>query len=62
MLNHQSFYVYAMNCLYMRRGRSALNCISNDCDCDDLFVRDIQIEEEMVLAEEKIEEEGGEQQ
>ena len=37
-------------------------CISNDCDCDDLFVRDIQIEEEMVLAEEKIQEEGGEQQ
>ena len=51
-----------MTCLYMRRDRSALNCISNDCDCDDLFVRDIQIEEEMVFAEEKIQEEGGEQQ
>ena len=62
MLNHQSFLVYAMTCLYMRRDRSALNCISNDCDCDDLFVRDIQVEEEMVLAEEKVQEEGGEQQ
>ena len=26
-----------MTCLYMRRDRSALNCISNDCDCDDLI-------------------------
>ena len=46
----------------MRRDSSALNCIANDYDCDYLFVRDIQIEEQMVLAEEKIQEEGGEQQ
>ena len=58
----KSYEVYAMICLYMRRERSTVNCISKDCDCDDLFVRDIQIEEEMVLAEEKIQEEGGEQQ